>query len=133
MAHFAEIDDNNLVVRVLVTSNERPDQNADWLSNMLGGTWVQCSVNTFRGVHYDPETGLPSEDQGKALRKNFPSKGHTYDPDLDAFIRPKEFESWTLNKGTADWEPPTPMPKDGKDYIWDEKTTSWLEVTAESE
>lgn len=61
------------------------------------------------------------------FRKNFAGVGHIYDASLDAFISPQPFASWILNEDTCQWEAPTPMPTDGKDYQWDETTTSWVE------
>ena len=119
MAHWAEIDNNNIVLRVTVGSNEDPDEGYQWLINNLGGTWIKTSYNTYGGVH--TLNGTP-------LRKNFGLPGFTYDPIRDAFIPPKPFESWVLNEDTCQWTPPTPMPTDGI-YVWDEPTLSWKETT----
>jgi hypothetical protein len=107
MAHFAKIS-NGIVEDVIVAEQDFIDT--------LTGTWVQTSYNTYGGVH--SEGGTP-------LRKNFAGKGYTYDSTRDAFIRPQRFASWTLNETTCLWEPPTAMPDDGNDYVWDESTTSW--------
>ena len=95
---------------------------------MFGHGWIQTSYNTRGGVHYNQETGEPSADQSKALRKNYAGIGFTYDRDKDAFIPPRPFVSWTLNQTTCLWEAPTAYPNDGKHYRWDENTTSWVEV-----
>lgn len=124
MAHFAEIDENNLVIRVLVTSNELPDEGKSWLEDNLGGTWVQTSYNTKKGVHALGET---------PFRKNFASPGFTYDSERDAFIPPKPFDSWILNEETCHWEAPIPYPQDDKTYRWDEETISWVEVLEETQ
>jgi len=108
MAHFAELDDNNIVVRVLVTDNDYPNEGYDWLVENLGGTWVQTSYNA-------------------TIRKNFAGVGFTYDEALDAFIPPKPFDSWLLNEETCLWEAPTPYPTDGQNYNWDEETQDWIE------
>ena len=108
MAHFAELDDNNIVVRVLVTDNDYPNEGYDWLVENLGGTWVQTSYNA-------------------RIRKNFAGVGFSYDEALDAFIHPKPYESWLLNEETCLWEAPTPYPTDGKYYNWDEETQDWIE------
>jgi hypothetical protein len=108
MAHFAELDQNNIVVRVLVTDNDFPNEGYDWLVETLGGTWVQTSYNA-------------------RIRKNFAGVGFTYDEALDAFIPPKPFESWLLNEETCLWEAPKPYPTDGKYYNWDEETQDWIE------
>jgi hypothetical protein len=116
MAHFAEIDENNVVLRVLVTDNNDPngDEGYQWLIDNLGGTWVKTSYNA-------------------SIRKNYAGIGYTYDEALDAFIPPKPFASWALNEGTANWEAPVAMPQDDKMYIWDEDSTSWTEVPAPTE
>lgn len=119
MAHWAEIDENNIVVRVTVGDNNEPDEGYQWLIDNLGGTWLKTSYNTLGGVHVNG---------GAPLRKNFAGIGHTYDETRDAFIAPKNFESWILNEETCIWEAPTPYPTDGKFYSWDEATTSWVEV-----
>lgn len=112
MSHFAELDENNVVLRVLVGDNNMPNEGYDWFVENLGGTWVQTSYNGN-------------------IRKNFAGIGYTYDADRDAFIPPKPFESWTLNEDTCLWQAPTPYPQDGRIYIWDEETTSWTEITEE--
>jgi hypothetical protein len=109
MSHFAELDENNVVLRVLVGDNNMPNEGYDWFVENLGGRWVQTSYNGN-------------------IRKNFAGIGYTYDEALDAFVPPKPFESWTLNEETAQWQAPTPYPEDGKIYTWDEDTTSWVEV-----
>ena len=109
MAHFAELDENNIVLRVLVTDNDFPNEGYDWLVDNLGGTWVQTSYNAN-------------------FRKNFAGIGFSYDPERDAFIPPKPFESWTLNEDTCNWEAPVAYPTDGKIYKWDEESLSWVEV-----
>ena len=122
MSHFAEVDANNLVIRVLVIDQE----------NINGGkwgnpsSWVQTSYNTRGGKHYDQE-GV--EDSGVALRYNYAGIGYTYDADKDAFIAPKPYPSWTLVEATCQWEAPVAYPDDDKIYTWDEDATAWVEVT----
>ena len=118
MAHWAEIDENNFVTRVLVGSNDDPDEGYQWLIDNLGGTWVKTSYNTMGGVHTKG---------GEPLRKNYAGVGYTYDEIKDAFIAPKPFESWLLNEETCLWQAPTSRPTDDKLYIWDEATISWVE------
>jgi hypothetical protein len=130
MAYWAEIDENNFVIQVLVLGD---DKSSDWLVERFGGTWIQTSYNTRGGIHFNPETGEPSSDQSKALRKNPAGIGHTYDSELDAFIPPKPFDSWVLDEETAQWEAPVEYPTDGKDYSWDEETTSWVEIPQDEE
>ena len=109
MSHFAELDENNIVLRVLVGDNNLPNEGYDWFVENLGGTWVQTSYNG-------------------SIRKNFAGIGFTYDEELDAFIAPQPFESWTLNTETAKWMSPTPYPQDGRIYLWDEENLNWKEV-----
>jgi hypothetical protein len=118
VAHFAELDDNNVVTRVIVVDNkDTMDDNGNeveaigvaFCQDLLGGRWVQTSYNNNFRVRY---AGI----------------GYTYDASLNAFIRPQPYPSWTLNSQTCDWDPPTPKPDDGKSYRWDEATLSWVEV-----
>ena len=125
MSHFANVVDG-IVQEVIVAEQDFVDT---VMVYERAGTWVQTSFNTNGGVHYDPETGLPSADQSKALRKNFAGVGYSYDEDRDAFIPPKPFFSWLLNEETCHWEPPIAYPDDGLYYTWNETTQSWDEVT----
>lgn len=124
MAHFAEIDETGTVLRVIVADQEFIDSGA------VGDpkNWVQTSYNTRGGIHYNPETGLPSEDQSKALRMNFAGPGGVYDAQRDVFYNRQPFPSWTLDETTYWWVPPTPMPTDDNMYRWDEATTSWVAI-----
>jgi hypothetical protein len=108
MAHFAELDENNIVVQVLVTDNDFPNEGYDWLVQTFGGRWIQTSYNA-------------------TIRKNFAGIGYSYDEARDAFIAPKPFESWLLNEETCNWEAPKPCPTDGKLYNWDEESQEWIE------
>jgi hypothetical protein len=127
MAHWAEIDENNIVVRVTVG-----DENGeDWLIANLGGVWLQTSYNTLGGVHYTTDeegNRVPSEDQSKAFRKNYAGIGYTYDEERDAFIPPQPFESWVLNEDTCLWDAPLPYPVAGGPYVWNEEVEDWVEV-----
>jgi len=127
MSHFAKLDENNIVTFVTVGRQE-DDGREQELFERTGDIYKQTSYNTRGGVHYDPETGFPSEDQTKAFRKNYAGIGFTYNEELDAFIPPKPFESWILNETTCLWESPTPYPEDGGVYNWDETTQSWIEM-----
>ena len=127
MSHFAQLDENNIVTFVTVGRQE-DDGREQELFERTGDVYKQTSYNTRGGVHYDPETGEPSEDQTKALRKNYAGIGFTYDEARDAFIPPKPFESWVLNEDTCLWVAPIPYPEDGKRYTWDEESTSWTLV-----
>lgn len=124
MAHFAEIDESNLVVRVLVIDDIYENNGADYLANTLGlgGTWIQTSYNTHGGVH---------SSGGNPLRKNYAGVGFTYDLDLDAFIPQKPFDSWVLDIETCLWNAPIPYPEDGKNYRWDESVVNWVQAQGE--
>lgn len=96
MAHWAEVDENNIVLRVLVGDNNEPDEGYQWLIDNLGGTWIKTSYNTYGGVHL---LG------GTPLRKNYAGIGMTYDSTRDAFIPPKpQGDNWLLNEETCLWE-----------------------------
>jgi hypothetical protein len=115
MAHFAKIDENNIVTQVVVVDNkdtsdaegvEKEHIGAAHLEKILGGNWKQTSYNGN-------------------FRKNYAGIGYTYRADIDAFVPPKPFPSWLLN-ADAQWESPVAMPTDGQMYTWDEDTTSWV-------
>lgn len=131
MAHWAELDENNIVLRVLVTDNNDPngDEGYKWLVDNLGGTWVKTSYNTRAGIHYTD--GIPSDDQTKALRGNYAGVGFSYDPILDAFLPPKPFDSWIVNEATYQWKAPIDYPDDGLNYQWDESIVNWELVETE--
>ena len=115
MAHFAQLDENNIVTQVLVIEQDVVD------TGLFGepSSFVQTSYNTHGGVH---TLG------GTPLRKNYAGIGYVYDSVRDAFIPPKPYNSWVLDEDTCLWNSPTSMPTDGKRYEWDEDTTSWVEV-----
>ena len=133
MAHFAKLDENNVVTFVTVGRQEDDGKEAELFAR-TGDVYKQTSYNTRGGVHYTD--GVPSEDQTKAFRKNYAGLGYTYDAGRDAFIPPKPFASWVLNETTCLWDAPVAMPEDAgtgeppKRYTWDEDTTSWVEVNA---
>jgi len=126
MAHFAKLDENNVVIFVTVGRDEDNGKEAE-LSARTGDVYKQTSYNTHGGVH---ALG------GTPFRKNYAGLGYTYDEGRDAFIPPKPYASWVLNETTCLWESPVPHPTDigteenPKRYSWDEATTSWVEVTA---
>ena len=116
MAHFAKLDENNIVTEVVVVHNDvatSESAGATFLNNMYGtsDTWKQTSYNTFGNQH---KLG------GTPFRKNFAGVGFTYDASNDAFIAPKPYNSWTLNNTTYLWEAPITRPDDGQPYVWDE-------------
>jgi len=122
MAHFAQLDDDNFVLQVIVVhNNELLDENGQeseakgiqFLISWSGGysNWKQTSYNGN-------------------MRKNYAGIGYTFDAGRDAFILPKPYASWVLNETTCRWGAPIPYPTDEKTYDWDEATTSWVEVAA---
>lgn len=129
MAHFAQIDDNNIVQRVLVIDQAEVDT-GNWGDPTK---WIQTSYNTRCGVYYIPNTDTPDPDQSKAFRKNYAGIGYTWlpnGPDGEGFAPPKPFSSWILNNFSYLWEPPVPMPVPNNPpyYAWDEETQSWIVV-----
>jgi hypothetical protein len=110
MSHFAEIDNNNIVLRVLVGPNYGDEGEAFF--NALGGTWVKTSYNGN-------------------IRKNYAGIGYTYDEDRDAFIAPKPYNSWLLDEDTCQWQAPVPYPTDDLMYEWDEELTDWKPIIKE--
>ena len=123
MSHFAKIDKDGIVQRVIVIEQDILDS-GNWGDP---NNWIQTSYNTRGGVHYAPNSN--DADGGVALRKNYAGIGYKYDAERDAFIAPQPFPSWTLNEDTCLWEAPVAYPNDGKDYEWNEETTSWEEIT----
>ena len=121
MAHFAQVDENNVVLRVLVIEQDVID------TGHFGdpASWIQTSYNTRGGVHYGPDN---QPDGGVALRKNYAGIGHIYDPVRDAFYAPQPYPSWMLDEDTCWWQPPVPYPTDGKIYVWDENVLNWVEI-----
>lgn len=127
MAHFAEIDENNIVTRVLVVGDDQEHRGQEFLADDLGlgGTWLKTSYNTQGGVH---TLG------GTPFRKNYAGMGYSYDAERDAFIPPKPFDSWILNEDTCNWNAPVEMPvEEGKFFTWNEDTTSWVEFSPPAE
>jgi len=124
MAHFAKLSLGSKVISVHVLSNEvatTEQAGVDFLNNLhkTNDVWKQTSYNTHGGVH---KLG------GTPFRKNYAGIGYTYDEDKDAFIAPQPYPSFTLNEDTCCWEAPSAKPDDGKDYKWNEETTSWVEL-----
>ena len=118
MAHFAQLDDNNIVTQVIVVNNsELLDENGQeseakgiaFCQSLFGGNWKQTSYNA-------------------SFRKNYAGIGFTYDLTRDAFIQPEPFASWVLNEETCNWEAPIAKPTDVKIYNWNEDNQQWIEV-----
>ena len=121
MAHFAQLDENNVVTQVIVVSNnelldangqEREELGVAFCQRLFGGNWKQTSYNHGMRVRY---AGI----------------GYSYNADLDAFVPPKPYASWTLNNTTATWDAPKPLPSDhgtgepAKHYFWNEEAQDW--------
>jgi hypothetical protein len=118
VAHFAELDENNIVLRVIVVDDQHEDDGENWCHDFAGGTWKQTSYNTLRNSH----------SEGKSpLRKNYAGIGFQYDASLDGFIPSQPYPSWLLDEEVCQWESPVPMPTDGARYEWNEATLSWDE------
>lgn len=120
MAHFAKLDDNNIVIEINVVNNETVNNlpfpesepiGVAFLTEWSGGytNWKQTSYNA-------------------TFRKNYAGAGYVYDAVLDAFISPKPYSSWLLDTTTCQWKAPIPMPNDGRLYIWDEAAQAWVLV-----
>jgi hypothetical protein len=125
MSHFAKLNADNIVI--FVTAGRQEDDGKELeLSERTGEVYKQTSYNTRGGVHYNAETGEPSADQSKALRKNYAGLGYSYDSERDAFVSPKPYDSWVLDEETCLWIPPVSRPQDEALYIWDEATLSWI-------
>ena len=118
MAHFAELDEKNVVLRVIVVNNsetldiggsEDELTGIQFCQSLFGGRWVQTSYNG-------------------TIRKRFAAAGMIYDEQRNAFIHAQPFQSWVFNEQSLTWEPPTQCPQDGKNYEWDEGSVSWILV-----
>ena len=113
MAHWAEVDENNVVLRVLVMDNNDPngDEGYQWLVDRLGGNWIKTSYNNN-------------------IRERFAGVDCLYDPTLDIFLGPKPYPSWIVSAEKRDWVAPVAKPDSGV-WIWNEDTTSWNEYEVE--
>ena len=120
MAHFAELDSNNVVTQVVVVNNnelldngvESENKGVEFLNSLFGhNRWKQTSYS------------------GK-IRKNYAGIGYTYNETLDAFISPQPFPSWTLDENTCQWKAPVDYPNDDKFYTWNEESQSWVVIEA---
>jgi hypothetical protein len=114
MAHYAFLDENNIVTEVITGRNEDEivDGVSDW-EKYYGEFRNQKCVRTS---------------YNSRIRKNYAGIGYSYDENRDAFIAPKPFDSWLLDEDTCQWKAPTVRPDDGKRYVWDEPTLAWVEV-----
>jgi hypothetical protein len=114
MAHYAFLDSNNIVTEVITGIDETEliegQDTETWYGNFRGQV---CKRTSYNGN----------------IRKNYAGIGYTYYAEIDAFVAPKSFESWVLNEDTATWESPTPKPEGN--YIWNEESVSWVELSPE--
>ena len=119
MAHFAEIDSTNTVLRVIVVADEHEANGAEWCHNLLGGTWVQTSYNTYAGVHVNG---------GAPLRRNYAGVGMIYDSVRDAFYWPQPTDSgtWVLDEFSCTWRRPVPLPETVGAWCWNETLQEWF-------
>lgn len=116
MAHFAQLDEDDVVIQVIVVNNselleggvEDERKGIAFCESLIGGKWVQTSYNG-------------------SMRKQFASGGYKYDSQADVFVAPQPYPSWTLDEN-HDWNPPVAMPTDGTLYRWDEPTLAWVEL-----
>jgi hypothetical protein len=125
MAHYAFLNEHSVVTTVIVGNDEGYDgvNWEDYYAQEMGQPCKRTSYNTCGNVHYGPDgqpDGLPP------FRGNYAAQGFFYDATLDVFIPPKPFPSWLLNTQHYLWDPPVPCPQDGKYYVWDEATQSWM-------
>jgi hypothetical protein len=124
MAHYAFINDQNIVTEV-ITGKDETDTTLDWEQHYAefrpGMICRRTSYNTLGNEH---------RTNGTPYRKNYAGIGYTWDETRDAFIPPKSYTSWILNETTCLWEAPIPMPSDGMVYTWNEETLSWVLVSS---
>ena len=119
MAHFAQLDENNVVLQVIVVNNS---------DTMVDGQESEAKGIAFCQSLFGADTRWAQTSYSGSFRVRYAGIGYTFNVALNAFIPPQPYPSWTLNTTTCDWDPPVPMPNDGKFYRWDEPTLSWIEV-----
>lgn len=120
MAHFAELNEKNLVINVIPASDEFELNGEELNQQVTGNVWKRTSYNTVNGHHTN---------NGTPFRGNYAAIGFIYNEVLDAFIPPKPFNSWILNESIFNWVPPIPVPDASPTWMWDENTQSWIEPT----
>lgn len=118
MAHFAQLDQNNKVVQVIVINND---------VCMIDGAESENAGIEFCKSLYGADTIWKQTSYNGSIRKNYAAIAYEYDYQLDAFIPPKPFNSWILNEETCNWQAPIPYPTDGKLYVWNENDLNWIE------
>lgn len=128
MAHYALLDENNIVTQVITGLDETETiEGLDpetWYGNFHNQTCKRTSYNTIGNQHLAG---------GTPFRKNYAGIGYRYDETLDGFIPRQPYESWILNEETCLWEAPIPKPDDGLSYDWDEELTNWVEIPADED
>lgn len=124
MAHFAQLDENNVVTQVIVVANDEL---------LLDGAESETKGVIFCKSLFGEDTKWVQTSYNGNIRKNYAGIGYTYDPIQDHFYAPQPFASWTLDEQTAQWEAPTPYPTDDKVYYWSEDDLTWLEVPTTEE
>ena len=125
MAHFAQLDENNIVLQVIVVNNEVIDHLPFPESEMAGVEFCQSLLG--------PDTIWKQTSYNNNFRKHYAGIGYTYNENLDAFIGPKPFTSWILDETNCVWNAPKPFPNDGNTYYWDENLLEWVLLTYDSE
>lgn len=118
MAHFAQLDENNVVTQVVVINNN------ELLDN--GVESEEKGIAFCRSI-FGQDTNWKQTSYNRSFRKNHAAIGYTYRSDIDAFVAPRQFDSWTLDEN-AQWAAPIPMPSDGSAYAWDEQNQAWVQV-----
>jgi hypothetical protein len=119
MAHFAQLNESNEVIQVIVVHNNEL---------MMDGQENETKGVLFCKSLYGEETRWKQTSYNGSFRKNYAGPSYTYDEQRDAFIPPKPYPSWVLDENTCQWGSPTPMPTDDKLYTWNEESTSWVEI-----
>jgi len=122
MAHFAQLDQNNIVFRVIVVANS---------DITVNGQESEAKGIAFCQSLFGPNTRWVQTSYTGKMRKRYAGVGYSFDEQRDAFIPPQPYPSWTLDPETCDWVAPIPMPNDGDWYMWDESTQSWVKVTTD--
>lgn len=118
MAHFAKLNNDNIVIDVNVVSNEILDPANEEASGIAFLTEWSNGYTNWKQTSYNG-----------SIRKNFAGIGFTYLPEQDVFIPPKPYPSWKLSHVDYTWKPPKPHPADGKPYFWDENNLEWSEIS----
>lgn len=124
MAHFAQLDEANVVTQVIVVNNETIQNLPFPQSEPIGVEFCQSL--------FGASTNWKQTSYNATFRKNYAGIGFTYNQTRDAFIPQQPYLSWTLDEATCRWEAPVPYPNDGNLYRWDEETLSWLQMNTQN-